>query len=100
MAYGRRRWRRRQGGIDPSRLVFLDESAIKTNMTRLRGRHRRRCVVHGMPNTIYVLTNEAMPGLVKSSLTGDCVAHRGPQPVIHCHNCWLPAAPRKKMRPT
>ena len=38
MAQGRRRWRRRQGGIDPSRLVFLDESAIKTNMTRLRGR--------------------------------------------------------------
>ena len=25
MAQGRRRWRRRQGGIDPSRLVFLDE---------------------------------------------------------------------------
>jgi hypothetical protein len=38
VAQDRRRWRRRQGGIDPSRLVFLDESAIKTNMTKQRGR--------------------------------------------------------------
>ena len=27
--------------VDPSRLVFLDESAAKTNLTRLRGRCRR-----------------------------------------------------------
>ena len=53
-----------------------------------------------MPNIIYVLTTEAMPGLVKTGLTGDCVADRGPQPVIHCHNCWTPAEPRKKIRPT
>ena len=37
----RRRWRRAQGGLDPARLVFLDESAAKTNMTRLRGRAPR-----------------------------------------------------------
>ena len=33
----RRRWRRSQGGLDPARLVFLDEAAEKPNMTRLRG---------------------------------------------------------------
>jgi transposase len=32
---------RRQSGWDPARLVFLDESAAKTNMTRLRGRAPR-----------------------------------------------------------
>lgn len=37
----RRRWIRRQGGMDPARLVFIDESAAKTNMTRLRGRAPR-----------------------------------------------------------
>lgn len=30
-----------QGRWDPSKLVFLDESAAKTNMTRLRGRSPR-----------------------------------------------------------
>jgi transposase len=37
----RRRWRHRQGGWDPARLVFLDEAAAKTNMTRLYGRAPR-----------------------------------------------------------
>jgi len=31
-------WRAWQLGIDPSRLVFIDETWITTNMTRLRGR--------------------------------------------------------------
>lgn len=30
-----------QAGLDPSRLVFIDETWIKTNMTRLRGRSLR-----------------------------------------------------------
>ena len=34
-------WRRRQLGFDPARLVFIDESNAKTNMTRLRGRALR-----------------------------------------------------------
>ena len=37
----RKRGCRRQGGWDPARLVFLDESAAKTNRTRLRGRSPR-----------------------------------------------------------
>jgi len=31
------RWRKHQGRVDPSRLVFIDETWTKTNMTRLRG---------------------------------------------------------------
>ena len=42
----RRRWRRRQLGFDPVRLIFLDESGAKTNLTRLRGRAPRGQRVH------------------------------------------------------
>jgi transposase len=40
------RWRRLQQSFDPARLVFIDESAAKTNMTRLRGRADRGLRVH------------------------------------------------------
>jgi hypothetical protein len=33
----RARWRAYQGLIDPRRLIFIDETWTKTNMTRLRG---------------------------------------------------------------
>lgn len=33
----RAQWRRYQGRIDPARLVFIDETWVKTNMTRLHG---------------------------------------------------------------
>jgi transposase len=34
-------WREEQPNLDPGRLVFIDETWAKTNMTRLRGRCRR-----------------------------------------------------------
>ena len=34
----REEWRENQPSLDPRRLVFIDETATKTNMTRLRGR--------------------------------------------------------------
>ena len=34
----RKQWLEELPGIDPARLVFIDESGAKTNMTRLRGR--------------------------------------------------------------
>ena len=37
MSRHRRRWRQRQRQVDPSRLVFIDETWTKTNMTRLHG---------------------------------------------------------------
>ena len=37
MARKRARWKRYQSRLDPRRLVFIDETWVKTNMTRLRG---------------------------------------------------------------
>ena len=37
MARARRRWIREQGWLDTTRLVFIDETAITTNMVRLNG---------------------------------------------------------------
>ena len=37
MARRRLRWRARQASVDPGRLVFIDETWVKTNMAPLRG---------------------------------------------------------------
>src|SRR5208282_2939371 len=42
----RRAWRRQQASFDPARLVFLDESGAKTNLTRRCGRAQRGERVH------------------------------------------------------
>jgi transposase len=34
--------------LDPARLIFIDESSAKTNLTRLRGRSERGQRVHGL----------------------------------------------------
>src|SRR3984957_5052650 len=47
----RRRWRSHQKRVDPSRLVFIDETWTKTNMTRLYGwAPRRRRLVAKIPH--------------------------------------------------
>ena len=38
MARRRARWKRHQSRLDPARLVFIDETWAKTNMTRTHGR--------------------------------------------------------------
>jgi DDE superfamily endonuclease len=38
VARARRRLIREQGFLDPARLVFIDETAVSTNLARLRGR--------------------------------------------------------------
>jgi transposase len=37
VALKRKDWRASQEGVDPQRLVFLDETSLKTDLTRLRG---------------------------------------------------------------
>jgi len=37
VARARRRWIREQGFLDPAHLVFIDETAVTTNMVRLNG---------------------------------------------------------------
>ena len=47
----RRRWRSHQKRVDPSRLVFIDETWTKTNMTRLYGwAPRGRRIVAKIPH--------------------------------------------------
>jgi transposase len=41
VARKRARWKRHQGKLDPRRLVFIDETWAKTNMTRTHGRAPR-----------------------------------------------------------
>jgi len=41
VARKRARWKRYQNRLDPSRLVFIDETWAKTNMTRTHGRAPR-----------------------------------------------------------
>ena len=47
VARARRRWIREQGMLDPARLVFIDETAVSTNMARIRGRAPRGVRVIG-----------------------------------------------------
>lgn len=73
MARKRRRWQRYQGRIDPNRLVFLDETWAKTNMTRTHGRALRgerlvAAVPHGHWKTMTFLA-----GLRSSGIVAPCV---------------------------
>jgi transposase len=47
VARARRRWIREQGMLDPAHLVFIDETAVSTNLVRLRGRAPRGIRVIG-----------------------------------------------------
>lgn len=46
VARKRERWKRLQQALDPKRLVFIDETWVKTNMVRLRGRAPRARRLH------------------------------------------------------
>jgi transposase len=68
IAARRSAWRLRQAGLDPERLVFLDETWAKTNMTRLRGRAARGArliakVPHGHWKTTTFLAGLRSTGL-------------------------------------
>jgi transposase len=41
VARARRRWIREQGMLDSTRLVFIDETSVSTNLVRIRGRAAR-----------------------------------------------------------
>jgi transposase len=81
VARARRRWIREQGLLDPARLVFIDETAVSTNMVRLCGRGPRGVrlvdrVPHGHWKTITfvaALRHDKMvaPMVVEGSMTGE-----------------------------
>jgi transposase len=73
----RREWRREAAGVDPHKLVFVDESGADTAMTRTRGRAARGervagAVPHGHRRTL------TMPGAIR--LEGLAAAATVPSP--------------------
>jgi len=73
VARRRERWQRHQARLDPSRLVFIDETWARTNMTRTHGRSPRgqrlvASVPHGHWKTLTFLA-----ALRVDRLTAPCV---------------------------
>ena len=67
------RWQRHQRDVDPERLIFVDETWAKTNMTRQHGRAPRgqrlvAAVPHGHWKTMTFLA-----GLRRSGIVAPCV---------------------------
>jgi hypothetical protein len=57
VAAARALWKAHQGLLDPTRLVFIDETGTSTNMSRLRGRcHRGRRLVAKVPHGHWKIT--------------------------------------------
>ena len=76
MARARRLWRQRQPGFDPAKLIFLDESGAKTNLTRLWGRAPKgervhACTPHGRWQTTTMMSSIRLDG------TTACMALEG-----------------------
>jgi transposase len=82
VARRRRRWRSWQTGLDPQRLVFIDETWIKTNMAPLRGwapkgDRLRGFAPHGHWRTMTFLgalrhDHLAAPCLFDGPINGEC----------------------------
>jgi transposase len=66
-------WREQQPRLNPQRLVFIDETSVKTNMTRLRGRSPRgRRLVAAVPHGHWK-TSTFVAGLRCDGLTAPLV---------------------------
>ena len=76
MAVARRRWRRRQPGFDPTRLIFIDETWAKTNMARARGRCRRGTRLIGRVPHGHWKTTTFVAGLRVDGITAPFVIDR------------------------
>jgi transposase len=69
----RAEWKQEQSRLDPSKLVFIDETGTSTNMTRLRGRCRRgQRLVAKVPHGHWKMTT-FVAGLRKDGMTAPFV---------------------------
>jgi len=94
VARRRAQWKKYQGRIDPARLVFIDETWAKTNMTRTHGRARRgkRLVAkapHGRWRTLTFLAalrsdRIAAPCVIDGPINGECFR-------AYVEQCLVPA---------
>ena len=93
VARERRRWIRQQGYLDTTRLVFIDETSITTNMVRVRGRCPRgeRLVSHVPQGERKTITFIA--GLRHNRMTAPMVIERamdGPAFLSYIKECLGP----------
>ncbi|HLB06681.1 MAG TPA: IS630 family transposase, partial [Alphaproteobacteria bacterium] len=73
IARRRTRWRRYQRRLDPTRLVFIDETWAKTNMTRTHGRSPRGTRLFGKVPHGHWRTMTFLAGLRHDRITAPCV---------------------------
>lgn len=73
VARRRDRWKSWQAGLDPSRLVFIDETWIKTNMAPIRGWGLKGRRVHGLAPHGHWRTMTFLGALRCDGLTAPCV---------------------------
>src|ERR1700723_1646587 len=73
VARRRRRWRSWQAGLDPRRLVFIDETWIKTSMAPLRGWGTKGARLRGFVPQGHWRTLTFLGALRCDQLTAPCV---------------------------
>ena len=73
VARRRRQWKKYQGRVDPSRLIFIDETWAKTNMAPLRGWTPRGERLTGRAPHGRWRTQTFLAGLRNDRLTAPCV---------------------------
>ena len=73
MARKRVRWRRHQGKLDPARLVFIDETWTKTNMTRTHGRAQKGVRLLAKVPYGHWRTSTFLAALRVDAITAPCV---------------------------
>ena len=101
VAENRRVWRARQPALDPTRLVFIDETGANTKMARLRGRCRRgqrlvAAVPHGHWKTMTFIA-----GLRHDGITAPFVVDRPMNGVIFrlwVERCLVPTSGARRYR--
>src|SRR5438445_970468 len=98
VARARRRWVREQGMLDPARLVFIDETAVTTNMVRLNGWNPRGGrlvgdVPMGHWDTVTFIaglrqTGIVAPMLIKGAMNGEAF-------LAYIEQCLVPTLKRR-----
>lgn len=98
MARARRRWIREQGWLDSARLVFIDETAVTTNMVRLNGWNPRgeRLIAEAPMGHWETLTFVAglrqtgivAPMLIKGAMNGEAF-------LAYIEQCLVPTLKRR-----
>lgn len=98
MAQARRRWVREQGLLDPAHLVFIDETAVTTNMVRLNGwSPRGKPLIGDVPmahwETVTFIaglrqTGIVAPMLIKGAMNGEAF-------LAYIEQCLVPTLKRR-----